>query len=270
MLIDINAYIGNWPYWALRGNTLGEMLKRMNNFGVDMAAVSNLNGLFYVDAQKANEELNEAMLSNAAFKNRFLPFATINPILPWWKESLEVCHKQFGMKGIRLFPLYHQYKLTDASCVELVKAARDLNMPVSIPLRMIDLRERSWLDVNDALSYDDIASLVSKVPDAQYMVLDARLTDGQPRTSEASIKRLQAADILFDTSRGSGVPIKGPNSESLQYLLNTFGPKKLAFGTETPFVDYCSPFLRVGVFEEADQATKDLFWSGNARRMLKI
>lgn len=107
-----------------------------------MAAVSNLNRLFYVDAQKANEELNEVMFSNAAFKNRFLPFATINPILPWWKESLEVCHKQFGMKGIRLFPLYHQYKLTDASCVELVKAARDRNMQVSIPIELRKYKQR--------------------------------------------------------------------------------------------------------------------------------
>ncbi len=270
MLIDINSYIGNWPYRGLRGNTLEEMLKRMNNFGVDMAVVANLNGLFYVDVQQANEELNAAVLSNKAFKNRFIPFASINPILPWWKDSLAECHEKFGMKGIRLYPLYHQYKLTDPGCIELVKAARDRGMAVSIPLRMTDLRERSWLDVNDALSYNDIASLVSKVPDAKYMVLDARLTDNQPRTTPEATKILQAANILFDTSRGSGVPIKGPNSESLQDLLKTFGPEKLAFGTETPFVDYCSPFLRVAVFEEADDALKALIWSGNARRMLKI
>ena len=64
-------------------------------------------------------------------------------------------------------------------------------MPVSIPLRMIDLRERSWLDVNDELTYNDIASLVSKVPDAQYIVLDTRLTDNQEKTTEQSIEILQ-------------------------------------------------------------------------------
>jgi uncharacterized protein len=270
MLVDINAYIGNWPYRGLRGANLSDMLKRMNKFGVDKAVVANLNGLFYVDAQSANEELHAAIAEKDTYKDRFIPFATINPALPWWKKSLDICHKNLGMKGIRLYPKYHHYNLTDASCIEVVKAARDRNMPVSIPLRMTDLRERSWLDVDQALSYNDIAELVSKVPDAQYMVLDARITDAQPRTTDESIKILQAADILFDTSRGSGVPIKGPNSESMQYLLDTFGPKKLAFGTETPFVDYCSPFLRIAVFKEADQTTKDLMWSGNARRMLKM
>ena len=135
---------------------------------------------------------------------------------------------------------------------------------------MTDLRERSWLDVNDELNYNDIASLVSKVPDAQFIVLDTRLSDTQPRTTEQSVKVLQAADILFDTVRSSGVPCKGFNGESLRYLLDTFGPKKLAFGTETPFLDYCSPFLRVAVFDEVDKTTKEMIWSGNARRMLKI
>lgn len=270
MLIDINAYTGNWPYRDLRGNTLDSMLQRMNKFGVDKAVVADLNGLFYVDCQKSNEELFTEIHSKEVFKTRFIPFATINPILPWWRDSLEVCHKQFGMAGIRIYPLYHQYKMTDEKCIELVKAARDLNMPISIPLRMTDLRERSWLDVDSALSYDDVASLVREVPDAKYIVLDARITDDQPRTTKESIKILQAADILFDTVRGAGVPVKGPNGESLRYLTDTFGPKKLAFGTETPFIDYCSPFIRVAVFDEVDEATKEMIWSGNAARMLGI
>lgn len=270
MLIDINSYIGNWPYRGLRGNTLDAMLARMDRFGVDKAVVASINGIHYVDFQQANEELNAAMNSNDAFKNRFIPFATINPILPWWRDALEICHKKFSMKGIRIYPVYHKYKITEDACIELVKEARDRNMPVSIPLRMSDLREASWLDAQEALTYNDIASLVSKVPDAQYIVLDARLTDTQEKTTDQSIKILQDADVLFDTSRGAGVPCKGPNGESLHYLLKTFGPEKLAFGTETPFLDYCSPFLRIAVFKETDQATKDLIWSGNARRMLKI
>jgi predicted TIM-barrel fold metal-dependent hydrolase len=242
----------------------------MDRLGVDKSIVSSLNGIFYVDCQLANEELYASIKADKSFNERIIPFAVMNPILPWWKSSLQDSSKKLGMKGIRLYPLYHHYKLTDDSCVELVKAARDLKMPVAIPLRMTDLRERSWFDVDKALSYNDIADLVAKVPDAQYMVLDARLTDGQPATTEASKKILRSADILFDTSRGSGVPVKGPNSESLKNLLDTFGIEKMAFGTETPFVDYVSPFMRVAVFEEAGDAGKDLIWSGNVRRMMKI
>lgn len=270
MLLDVNAFVGHWPYRNLRGNNLKDLLTRMNDYGVDKAIVSNLNGIFYVDGQIANEELFAELNSDPTFKDRFILFATINPILPWWKDALETCHKEFGMKGIRIFPLYHHYKLTDESCIEMVKAARDLGMVISIPLRMTDLRERSWLDVDKAISYNDVAALVAKVPDAKYMILEARITDGQEPTTPESVKILKEADVLFDTSRGSGVAVKGPNSESLTYLLENFGADKLAFGTETPFVDYTSPFLRLGVFKGIDENTKQKVWSGNALRILKL
>jgi len=270
MLIDINSYIGNWPYRKLRGTTLNDLIGRMDHFGVDKSVVANINGIFYMDCQSANEELHSEIQANKGNKNRFIPFATLNPLLPWWKQSMEICQEKFEMKGIRLYPLYHKYKLTDKCCIDLVKAARDCKMPVSIPLRMTDLRERSWLDVDEELNYNEIASLVAKVPDAQYIILDARVTEFAPKTTNESINILKNADILFDSVRSSGVPVAGINGESLLYLLNTFGKDKIAFGTETPFLDYCSPFIRVAVFEEADEATKNMIWSGNARRMLNI
>lgn len=270
MLIDMSAYVGNWPFRNLRGNTLAKMLQRMNTYGVNQAIVSNLNGIFYVDSQIANEELHQELLSEELFKDRFIPFATINPILPWWKDALNNSHKKLGMKGIRIFPLYHQYKLIDPICVDMVKAARDLGMPVSIPLRMTDLRERSWFDVDQAFNYNDIAALVKLVPDASYMILDARVTDDQVKTTDESTAILKSAKVLFDTSRGSGVPVKGPNSESLSYLLNSFGAERIAFGTETPFVDYSSPFFRLGVFGQLSDAEKSMVWAGNVQKMLKV
>lgn len=269
MLLDINSYIGHWPYRQLRGNTLEAMLERMNRFGVDKAVVANINGIFYKDTHPSNKELDTAIRSNKAFQDRFIPFATLNPILPWWKYSLEVAQEEFGMQGIRLYPVYHEYEITDNRCIELVKAARDRGMPISIPLRMIDVRQRSWLDVDSELDLNHIASLVREVPDAQYIVLDTRNIQGRP-TTEESVEILKNADILFDTVRGSGVPVKGYSGISLNDLLKTYGPEKIAFGTETPFIDYCTPFIRIAVFEEADEKTKELIWSGNARRMLKI
>jgi hypothetical protein len=44
----------------------------------------------------------------------------------------------------------------------------------------------------------------------------------------------------------------------------------MAFGTETPFVDYTSPFFRLGAFKAINDTEKQKVWSGNALRMLKI
>lgn len=269
MLIDINAYVGHWPFRPLRGNTMESLLQRMDIYGVDKTVVANLHGIFYKDTQAANEELDRLVRSNTAFKERMIPFATINPVLPWWRDSINMCREKMGMKGIRLYPIYHEYEITDERCINLVKTARDMNMPVSIPLRMIDLRQRSWLDVNSVLDLNHIATLVKEVPDAQYMVLDMRVGRGRSTTKESE-EILKKADILFDTVRSSGVPVTGYNGESLNGLLKTYGKERIAFGTETPFTDYCTPFIRVSVFDEANEATKNQIWSGNARRMLRL
>lgn len=267
MLIDINASIGHWPFRKLQGNDLPATLKRMDAFGVDKAVVANINGIFYKNPQPANEELHEALQAEEGFRDRFIPFGVINPMLPWWERALAECQEEFGMQGIRLFPVYHNYDIDDPQCVELAEAARDRGMVISIPQRMIDLRQRSWLDVDRNLGMGAIASLVQSVPDAQYMVLDTRSARG---LDEDKLRAVQESDLLFDSTRAAGVPTGGFGGESLDGLLETYGPEKVAFGTGTPFIDYCSPFIRVEIFEEASESEKEMIWSGNARRMLQI
>lgn len=267
MLIDINASVGHWPFRQLRGNDLPAILKRMNAYGVDKAVVANMNGIFYKNPQPANEELHEALQAEGSFRDRFIPFGVINPMLPWWERALEACHEEFGMQGIRLYPVYHNYDVDDARCIALAEAARDRGMVISIPQRMIDLRQRSWLDVDRDLGMNAIARLVQNVPDAQYMILDTRSAHG---LDEEQLRVLREADLLFDSTRAAGVPTGGFGGESLQRLFETYGPEKVAFGTGTPFIDYCSPFIRVEIFEEASESEKEMIWSGNARRMLRI
>ncbi len=268
MVIDINASVGHWPFRPLRGNTIDALLERMNVYGVDVSVVANINGIFYNNPQSANEELYEAIRKTGTKGHRFIPFAVINPTYADWQHDLEVSHTKLGMKGIRIYPLYHDYEITHPACIEMVKMAHDRRMPVAIPLRMIDLRQRSWLDINKELGFNDIAALVQTVPDARYMVLDTRIREYAGATSDASVQILKNAYVLFDTARASGVPITGPNGAGLQDIIQTYGRDKVAFGTGTPLIDYLSPFIRVQVFEEADAALKEMIWSGNALKML--
>ena len=67
MLIDINAYVGHWPFIQLQYNTCSTRLDRMNKFGVDVSVISNMNGAFYKNTQSANEELFEEIKSDKRF-----------------------------------------------------------------------------------------------------------------------------------------------------------------------------------------------------------
>ncbi len=147
MLLDINSYVGHWPFKQLKYNTCASSLERMNRFGVDVSVISNLNGIFYKNTQSANEELYDELKSDKRFSDRFIPFAVINPIYAGWKEDLETCVTKMGMKGLRVYPQYHDYDITDPSFIELVKLARDRGLPVAIDIRMVDSRQRSWMDI---------------------------------------------------------------------------------------------------------------------------
>ena len=261
MLLDINAYVGHWPFKRLQYNTCDALLERMNKFGVDISAVSNLNGVFYKNTQSANEELYDEIKSNRRFRDRFVPFAVINPIYAGWKQDLEVCLRKFGMKGVRLYPKYHDYELTDPSCIEAVKSARDRGLPVALSLRMVDYRQRSWMDIENEWELKDIVPIVREVPDAKYIILN--IANGT-RLSDDEEELFKDADIVFDTS---GRAISKPGE-----LLKRFGKDRFAFGTHSPVLDYLTGLLRIESLreDEADEDIKELLRSENAVRILGL
>jgi uncharacterized protein len=261
MLIDINANIGYWPFQQTNYNTCIALLDRMNKYGVDISVVSNMSGVFYKDTQAANEELHEEIMSNRLFRNRFIPFAIINPIYAGWKNDLEICCTGMGIKGIRLYPLYHDYELTDPSCIELVRNARDRGLIVAFTIRMVDSRPRSWMDISKEWSLKDLIPVIKEVPDAKYMVLN--ISNGTQLNNDET-KLFKDADILFDTS--------GKNISDLGGLINKYGKDMFAFGTHSPILDFLTGLLRIESLRdnEADTATRELLRSGNAKRILGI
>jgi predicted TIM-barrel fold metal-dependent hydrolase len=261
MLIDINANIGHWPFQQTNCNTCQALLERMDKFGIEVSVVSNMNGIFYKDTQASNEELHQEIIADQRFQDRFIPFAIINPIYAGWKRDLDICISEMGIKGIRLYPKYHDYELTDPSCIELVKVARDLDMAVALTLRMADSRSRSWMDIDKEWNLEDVIPIIKEVPDAKYMVLN--IANGIHISDEAT-ELFKSSNIVFDTS--------GRNIYNLSELINKFGKDMFAFGTHTPILDYLTGLLRVESLRasEADEATKELLRSGNAKRILGI
>jgi len=271
MFLDINAYVGHWPFMQMWYNTCSSLLERMNKFGVEMSVISNMNGIFYKNTQSANEELFAEMNSDRRFKDRFIPFAVINPIYAGWKDDLETCIKKMGMKGVRLYPKYHDYEVTDPSLIECVRRVRDYGLPVAFNIRMVDSRQRSWMDIPyiraDSAEKNewilmDIMPIIRAVPDAKYMILNP--ANSITLRDDRDIDLFKKGEILFDTS--------GRQINSLPDLLKSYGTEKFAFGTHSPVLDYLTGMLRIESLRnnEADEETKELLRSGNAKRMLGI
>lgn len=256
MLIDVNAWIGHWPFKQLTGNTCEGLLKKMDRYGVDQAVVTNLNGIFYKNTQSANEELYNDIQSKSRYKNRFLPFGVINPVYGGWKKDLLTCVQEFGMKGIRVFPNYHDYAIDEPALIELVKMARDHNVVVALTMRMVDSRQRSWMDLPHEWALKDYLPLLQAVPDARYLFLNLS-TNMSVTPAEETL--LMNSNILFDTS--------GRHIAHFDNFYKRVGAHRVAFGSHYPVLDYLTGLLRI---ESSQAADKDGFRYRNARSFLHL
>ena len=138
------------------------------------------------------------------------------------------------MKGIRLYPTYHQYSLANPACIELVKMARDRDLPVALSLRMVDRRPSSWMDIKEEWQLKDVVPIIKAVPDAKYFIVNLA---NSVTLDEESTKLVKNASIIMDTS--------GRLVSNLGELLTLYGKDKFAFGTHSPILDYFTGLLRI-------------------------
>ena len=141
----------------------------MDSRKIDRAVVASASAITYRNPQAGNEEVDE---ETRRHRDRLIPFAVINPTYAGWEDDLRICREDFGMRGVRLYPNWHNFTLSDPRCLDLVHAATERGMIVSIPIRVEDPRERSWLvDIPD-LALDEVAGLVRACPQARFLILN--------------------------------------------------------------------------------------------------
>jgi predicted TIM-barrel fold metal-dependent hydrolase len=240
MIVDVNAYLGHFAFRRLRHNTAPALLRLMDDKAIDRAVVSSASAITYRNTQSGNEELAAEVKPHG---DRLIPFAVINPSYAGWEDDLKVCRDEMGMKGVRLYPRWHNYSLSSASCLDLVHASAERGMVVSIPIRVEDPRQRSWLvDVPD-VPLAEIASLVCACPNARFILLN-----GQQYVSSPLGKRDSGLppNYLIEISR-----IDPLLANEFGQLLTNLGADRLVFGTGMPFNDPDPALLKMDLLDAA-------------------
>ena len=258
MIIDVNAYLGHFAFRQLRHNTAASLLQWMDAKRIDQAVVSSASAITYRNAQAGNEEVFAEVKSH---RDRLIPFAVLNPFYAGWQDDLKICHEDFGMSGLRLYPKWHNYQLSDRCCLDLVNAATDRGMVISIPVRVEDNRERSWLANVPDVPLDELAALVKACPQARFILLNGlgyaksplgRKDDGLPANYLIEISRLSA---VLDNEIGQ--------------LLAGLGAERLVLGTGMPF-SYPDPALLKLEVLDASQSDKEKIRRLNAEKWLRL
>lgn len=259
MIIDVNAYIGHWPFRQIRRNTPRQLCKLMDETGIDLACVSNLNAIFYRDVHAGNEELHKQIHSCKEYKDRLIPFAIINPLYPAWKKDFLHCINDLGMKGLELYPCYHRYKLSDSSAVELINLAAIKGIPVHLPCAIENIRQRHHLDVKEDITADSVKAVLTLCPDADFIITNG--SSGAIHHQLNSLYETRKGKVYFDFSRAN---ILGA---AFNELIGAIGAEHVVFGSMMPFQYIDTQLLKLTISDLAKEEKEKILY-GNLKELL--
>lgn len=156
---DANACFGHWPFWDLIDKSPDDLLRLMDENGIERAACLCLRGLF-LDWHDANAE---ALAAARTHPDRLLPMAIVGVYPDGGTETVrEVLDA--GARGIRLYPQFNSYRLVDPFVDEVCRVAAERRVPVMIPTRPM----MNWRFA--ALPLSDIAPVVERHPSTWFIM----------------------------------------------------------------------------------------------------
>lgn len=266
MIIDLNAWLGVWPFRSLRDNTPEALIRRLEKCGISMAAVSSIEAVTHRNVQPANERLAEAV---APHGDRLIPIATVNPTYVKWEDDLDRSIEGLGMRGVRLFPHYHGYAVAGPEARRVVQACRERGVPVFIPQRIEDHRQRHWLDkAADPVDLGAVAQLLKAVPGVTIVVTNARGLSTSPFLAPA----YEDADWYVDISLAEVHYVLHQNAGRMREIadfIEAGGARRLVFGTHAPFSYPGAAMVKRAVLPVSEEELEEISYR-RAQRLLGL
>lgn len=141
MIIDVNAFVGHWPFERLPNAEPAALARHLKKCGIGKALVSPIEGIFYKSPQDANEQMFEQLRRCP----RLLPVAVADPTAPGWEAHLRRNVEVYRVRAAKLHPNYHGYALAAPEAQALLRVADALRLPLIVQLQMEDQRTHAPL-----------------------------------------------------------------------------------------------------------------------------
>lgn len=245
--IDVNCLWGTWPFRKLYKNKLSDLQQIHKETGISDGYVSCMNSIFYQDPFEGEEDLHE-VLKGTSYKH----ILTVNPILPAYKTDIERGIKEFGIKGVRVFPTYHHYALNDKHFLDLCAFLKKCRLPLFLTTHVEDERF-DYLLLQSQIDVCEFKTFLNTVTDLPVMLMSLRAGTMYGLTQE--IRDLP--NVYADTSC-----IKDPVA-SFEELTAKLGDRKLVYGSQYPLNVLRSTLYEV-TMAKIPEASKDRILRDNA------
>jgi len=222
MRIDVNAFLGAYPWRRVPGTAPEALLEAMDRVAIDEAWISHLPSFFWKDPTEGNPWLYEL----TAVQARLRPVPAVHPGLRGWEETLSDAASR-GAPAVRCDPHYYGLDPAGDAMRVLVAACGAAGLPLMMAVRLEDMRQRHPRDTTPDLTGAGLRALLRSDSDVQLIVThaDRSLIEEVHFGSTAE----EAARLFWDISW-----VWGPPEDHLETLLTTVGVDRFVFGTGQP------------------------------------
>ena len=222
MIVDVNTFVGPYPFRRVPDYTLRHLTESMTRLGIDQAWVSHLPSVFWRDPMEGNDWLLQATGEVATVA----PVPAIHPGLPRWEAELDWL-AQLPISAVRCDASFYGLDPTGQEVHDLVRACAGHDIPLLAAVRLEDGRQRHPHDRAPELTAAAVRS---------WLRVDAGLRLVVTHADRAFIEEVhfgstpsEAARVWWDISW-----VWGPPEDHLQLLLETVGIDRFVFGTGQP------------------------------------
>lgn len=234
--MDTNVNLSRWPFRRLRGDTPSDLVEMLARHGVTRAWAGSYDGLLHKNISAVNARLAE----ECSRHDMLVPFGTINPKLPDWKEDLRRCDEQYEMSGIRLYPNYHQYTLDETVFAQLLDRAAERSLIVQLAVVMEDARTQHPLVQVPAVDLAPLPQLLKGIPEATVVIQNNR--NNVPGDLLRAL--VETGQVYVDIARAEGVG-------AVSRVLENVPADRVLFGSHAPYLYHMAAVLKM---EESDLA----------------
>ncbi len=254
MRIDVNAFVGAYPWRRVPGTSPVELLAAMDRVGIDEAWVSHLPSVFWRDPAEGNGWLTAAF----ADEPRLRPVPAVHPALRHWQDELDRA-RHARAPAVRADPTWYGLPPAGTAMRELAAACGERGLPLMMAVRLEDGRQRHPNDRADELPAHAVRALVRSHPAVRIVVTHAERSFIEEVHFGSTPE--EAARIWWDVSW-----VWGPPEDHLQTLLGTIGPGRFLFGTGQPLRIPETAVARLDLLD-ISPAHRGLIEAGNARAL---
>ena len=264
-IVDTNVHLFEWPFRRLKYAGATALVAKLRRHRITQAWAGSYEGLLHRNLDGVNARLAEECRANGA--GILTPFGTVNPALPDWEADVRQCHEQHRMRGIRLYPSYHNYTLQTPAVARLFRLAQERGLIVQLVVRMEDPRVHLPVTRTPSVDLAGLPELLAELRQLKLQLLNA-FNATESLRGQAGRRLIEQTRVTLDLSHvegqgGLGKLIAGDADNGRPPL----PVERIVFGSHAPFFPCESAVFKL--FESPlGRVELEKVMRGNAERFL--